>query len=149
MTSHKLGDKIQCCDLLISHASEDKESVARPLAAALTARGLKVCYDDDGLRIGDSIPNEVNERISASRFAVTVLSRAYIDNRWTEFELDTLVYLAMSTGRRIFPVWHDMVSDDLDRHALFFSTVVGMDTRNHCIEKIAEEIFRAVSLDTS
>jgi hypothetical protein len=33
-------------DVFISHASEDKESVARPLAEELISRGLKVWYDD-------------------------------------------------------------------------------------------------------
>ena len=38
-------------DVFISHASEDKNSVVRPLAEALVARGLKVWYDEFELRI--------------------------------------------------------------------------------------------------
>lgn len=41
-------------DVFISHASEDKDSVVRPLAHALSASGLKVWYDEFELRIGDS-----------------------------------------------------------------------------------------------
>jgi TIR domain-containing protein len=33
-------------DVFISHASEDKEAIAAPLAQALLARGLRVWYDD-------------------------------------------------------------------------------------------------------
>ena len=42
-------------DVFISHASEDKDSVVRPLAQALVAKGLKVWYDEFELKIGDSL----------------------------------------------------------------------------------------------
>jgi hypothetical protein len=40
-------------DVFICHASEDKETVARPLAAALQARGWTVWLDELKLQIGD------------------------------------------------------------------------------------------------
>ena len=42
-------------DVFISHASEDKEEVARPLAEALRKNGLSVWYDEFELKIGDSL----------------------------------------------------------------------------------------------
>src|SRR5829696_6650440 len=43
-------DSARVWDVFISHASEDKESVARPLAAELKARGVAVWLDDLELR---------------------------------------------------------------------------------------------------
>src|SRR6185312_12727621 len=42
-------------DVFISHASEDKNEVVRPLAEALRKGGLEVWYDEFELRIGDSL----------------------------------------------------------------------------------------------
>lgn len=42
-------------DVFISHASEDKDAVVRPLANALRNSGLRVWYDEFELRIGDSL----------------------------------------------------------------------------------------------
>jgi hypothetical protein len=42
-------------DAFICHASEDKESFVRPLAAALQAKGLAIWYDEFSLALGDSI----------------------------------------------------------------------------------------------
>lgn len=42
-------------DVFISHASEDKDDVARPLAEALRNNGLSVWYDEFELKIGDSL----------------------------------------------------------------------------------------------
>src|SRR5680860_389784 len=43
-----------CHDVFISHATEDKDEIVRPLATALAAKGLRVWYDEFELRIGDS-----------------------------------------------------------------------------------------------
>ena len=42
-------------DVFISHASEDKDAVVRPLANALKNRGVTVWYDEFEMRIGDSL----------------------------------------------------------------------------------------------
>lgn len=41
-------------DVFISHASEDKDGVVRPLAIALKNKGVNVWYDEFELKIGDS-----------------------------------------------------------------------------------------------
>jgi histidyl-tRNA synthetase len=42
-------------DVFVSHASEDKDAIARPLAKELRSRGLRVWYDEFELKIGDSL----------------------------------------------------------------------------------------------
>ena len=46
-------------DVFISHATEDKEAVARPLAISLVSHGLKVWYDEFELRIGASLRRKI------------------------------------------------------------------------------------------
>jgi RNA binding exosome subunit len=41
--------------VFVSHASEDKEEVARPLATLLRDQGVKVWLDEQELHVGDSI----------------------------------------------------------------------------------------------
>lgn len=47
-------------DVFLSHASEDKDDVARPLALLLQERGLRVWYDEFELRIGDNLVAKLN-----------------------------------------------------------------------------------------
>lgn len=145
MQPGKNGEASPIYDLFISHASEDKDTVARPLEEALSARGVKVWCDKKDLLIGESMASNINERIRSSRSAVTVLTQAYFENKWKSHELNALVYLSMSTGRKLYPVWHNCVSDDCGRYGLFFSVVAGLDTGEHCIDDIADEICQAVS----
>jgi hypothetical protein len=75
-------------DVFISHASEDKEAVVRPLAHALSNGGLKVWYDEFELRIGDSLRRKIDAGPAKSRFGVVVLSRSFFRKGWANYELD-------------------------------------------------------------
>jgi len=64
-------------DVFISHASEDKDEVVRPLAQALRAEGLDVWYDEFELKIGDSLRRKIDAGIAQSRFGIIVLSQPF------------------------------------------------------------------------
>ena len=64
-------------DVFISHATEDKDEVVRPLAAALVEEDLRVWYDEFELRIGDSLRRKIDKGLSRSRFGVVVLSHSF------------------------------------------------------------------------
>jgi hypothetical protein len=72
------NDAADIVDLFISHASEDKEEVAKPLAAALQARGWKVWLDELELDIGDSLSGAIDAALVRSRFGIVVLSHALL-----------------------------------------------------------------------
>ena len=69
-------------DVIISHASEDKASVAEPLAIALGERGLKVWLDKSELRIGDSLRRDIDYGLAHSAFGIVVLSRSFFAKGW-------------------------------------------------------------------
>ena len=83
-------------DVFISHASEDKNEVARPLAEALRANGLSVWYDEFELRIGDSLRRKIDKGIANSNFGIIVISRDFISKGWTNYELDGLITRAVN-----------------------------------------------------
>jgi hypothetical protein len=55
-------------DIFISHAWEDKEDIARPLAEALIAAGLRVWYDEFELTVGDSLGRSIDRGLRDSRY---------------------------------------------------------------------------------
>ncbi len=42
-------------DVFVSHASEDKDDLVRPLVRALEAANVAVWYDESELRLGDRL----------------------------------------------------------------------------------------------
>ena len=70
-------DNDRTFDVFISHASEDKDAIVRPLAIALQQHGLEVWYDEFELRIGDSLRRKIDKGLAHSRFGVVVLSQYF------------------------------------------------------------------------
>jgi len=81
-------DRTARYDLFVSHASEDKEVVARPLASALAALGFAVWFDEDQIEIGSSLRTSIEAGLAASRYGVVVLSRSFFDKPWAQLELN-------------------------------------------------------------
>jgi hypothetical protein len=101
-------------EVFVSHASEDKDAVARPLAAELTARGRSVWLDELSLRVGDTLTSEIDRGLIRSKFGVVVVSPRFIAKPWPRMELAGLVALETSDGRkRILPVRHGLSHQEL------------------------------------
>jgi hypothetical protein len=105
-------------DVFISHASEDKDRFVRPLAEALSARGVTVWYDEWELQVGDSLVDRINEGLGRSRFGVVVLSPAFFTKNWSRAELQAFASLEMQQSRSLLlPVWLDVGTDEIASHA--------------------------------
>ena len=99
----------QMYDLFLSHASEDKEAIARPLYSALIAQGLSVWFDEAVLKLGDSLRRKIDEGLSKCRFGVVVLSPTFLSKQWPQRELDGLVARETASGEKaILPIWHEI-----------------------------------------
>lgn len=98
-------------DIFISHASEDKELVARPLADLLRSSGVTVWLDENELRLGDSLRAKIDQGLAESRYGVVILSRAFFAKDWPPRELDGLTALESSQRKVILPVWHGVDRD--------------------------------------
>lgn len=127
-------------DVFISHATEDKETVVRPLAVALQTRSLRVWYDEFELRIGDSLRRKIDAGLANSRFGVVVLSPAFFAKNWPQYELDGLVTREMSGEQVILPLWHNITKAELIQRSPTLADKVARTTTTSTIDEIAEEI---------
>lgn len=132
-------------DVFISHASEDKDEVARPLAAALEIAGLAVWLDECQLAIGDSLRRSIDTGLSESRFGVVILSPAFFSKEWPNMELDGLVARESSSCKVILPVWHDINASEIARFSPLLAGKIAVST-GRGIETVAREIIRAISI---
>lgn len=127
-------------DVFISHASEDKDEVVRPLAKALVGHGLKVWYDEFELRIGDSLRRKIDNGLSNSRFGVVVLSRNFIRKGWTNYELDGIITKAVSGEQVMLPLWHNITKQEIVDYSPSLADKLARNTSSSTIEEIAKEI---------
>ncbi len=99
-------------DVFISHASEDKDSIARPLYRELNAQGVTVWFDEAVLELGDSLRRKIDEGLTKCRYGVVILSPHFFRKQWPQKELDGLVARETASGEKaVLPVWHEIDRD--------------------------------------
>src|SRR6266446_1181004 len=105
-------------DLFLSHAREDKETIARPLYAALIGEGVSVWFDEAVLRLGDSLRRKIDEGLARCRYGVVILSPRFLSKDWPQRELDGLVARETASGEKaILPIWHELDRETLLRYS--------------------------------
>jgi hypothetical protein len=119
---------ISMSKIFISHASEDKEDIALPLAELLRQRGLSVWLDQWELTIGDSLRRSIEEALSQASFGVVIVSPAYLRKLWPSRELDGLFSLETPGRKLILPVLHNIRQDELTKQLPMLSDRLSCST---------------------
>lgn len=128
-------------DIFLSHASEDKDEIARPLKTALEAQGLTVWFDEISIKVGQSIRQEIEKGLTQTRFGVVILSPHFFAKQWTQAELDALFNKKMATGRDlILPIWHRVTKGEVQAQSPMLAGIKALNTSLMTIEQIAEGI---------
>jgi hypothetical protein len=141
------GVDIQMRDVFISHATEDKREVARPLAKALHELGLRVWYDEFELRVGDSLRRRIDNGLARSRFGIVVLSPAFFAKNWPQYELDGLVAKEMQDRRKvILPLWHKVSKDEVMLQSPSLADKVALSTSQFTVVELAKELSNAMKV---
>jgi len=134
-------------DVFISHASEDKESVARPLALALGNLGLRVWLDEFELTLGDSLRRTIDKGLASSAFGVVVLSPAFFEKEWPNKELDGLVAREDGKNKVILPIWHNLTHADVLRFSPPLADKLAASTSSG-VDVVAKKVLAAVKRGT-
>lgn len=127
-------------DVFISHASEDKNDIVRPLANSLKEKGINVWYDEFELKIGDSLRRKIDEGLAKSKFGIVVISRPFIKKGWTNYELDGLITKALSGQQILLPIWHNITKQEVIDYSPSLADKIARNTSQNTIEEIAQEI---------
>ena len=130
-------------DVFVSHASEDKDSIARPLALALQEQGFSVWFDEMTLKVGDSLRRSIDQGLAKSRFGIVVISPAFLKKEWPQRELDGLVAREVHGKKVILPVWHEVDAAIVADYSPTLADRVAART-NTGLERVVQAIKEAI-----
>lgn len=131
-------------DVFISHASEDKEAIARPLAEQLRARGCTVWFDDYELVLGDSLRDKIGDGLRHSRAGVVILSPDFFAKRWPRWELDGLTARQLAGEENvILPVLHEVQEDDVRSYSPPLADLVAAKSSDG-VDAVADAVVRVL-----
>ncbi|MDE2988015.1 MAG: DUF1883 domain-containing protein [Chloroflexota bacterium] len=133
-------------DVFVSYASEDRD-IVNELVDALKAGGLSVWFDGSELKIGDNLRRKIDAGLANSTFGVVVLSHAFFDKEWPQYELDGLVTrdVERDDEQVILPIWHKITKAEVIQRSPSLATRIARSTATHTPEEIANEIVGVVA----
>ena len=132
-------------DAFISYATEDKESLVRPLAEKLTAAGFNIWVDELQLTVGDSLRRSIDKGLATSRFGIVVLSPDFFAKDWPQYELDGLVNREVSEGTKvILPLWHKVSKDEVRSYSPSLADKVALSTGSYTLDELVVQLGRVL-----
>ena len=129
-------------DVFVSHAWEDKEDFVDEFVDELKKQGLKVWYDTNKLKWGDSMREKIDKGLAKSRYGVVVLSPNYIAEHkyWTKAELNGLFQVESINGKVILPIWHNLTKKQVVEYSPIIADRKALTTASMTAEEIAAQL---------
>jgi hypothetical protein len=134
-------------DLFLSHASEDKESLVRPLAQALTRLGVRVWFDEATVMLGDSLVGAIDQGLVNSRYGALVLSPDFLCKPWPDYERRGLTAREVGDDKVVLPLWHGVSRDDVLAFSPPLADKYALRTDGKSIMRIALELTEVIRPD--
>lgn len=139
------GNHEETFDLFISHASEDKQEIAEPLAEALREQGISVWIDTQQLTVGDSLYRKISEGLANSRYGVVILSPSFFAKPWPQDELDGLAAREHASGDKvILPLWHRVTVDDVRSRSPMLAGRLALSTAVMSLDDIVAGLLKVL-----
>jgi RNA-directed DNA polymerase len=91
-------------DIFISHASEDRPTVARPIYEACERLGLKAFLDEEHIAWGEAFTKKINIALGAARTVLAVISSNSVAKEWPLTEVNAALALEVSGEKTVVPL---------------------------------------------
>ena len=134
-------------DVFISHASEDKDAIVRPLATELERLSVRVWYDEFSLKFGDSLSASIDKGLKESRFGLLVLSKNFLGKNWPDYEYRSLLTRQTDGEKVILPLWYGVTKEDVKGYSLFLADIMGFPVSEDNLMVATLSILRVVRPD--
>lgn len=132
-------------DAFISHATEDKDDLVRPLAGILKKYGFRIWYDEFEIEIGDSLRESIDQGLVNSRYGIVILSQKFLDKNWTKYELNSLVAKEIEGKKVILPIWHNVTKDQVLKYSPMLADKLALNTETLSIREIAKRLSKTLT----
>lgn len=134
-------------DIFISHASEDKDAIVRPLATILERLSVRVWYDEFSLQLGDSLSASIDKGLMESKFGLVVLSKAFLSKKWPDYEYRSLITREVEGERVILPLWYGVTKEDIEGFSLYLADIKALPISTENFRIIVPAILKVVRPD--
>ena len=142
-SKYSIGYEQNDTDFIFMYESE----IYLKFVTELRKQNIKVWYDTERLKWGDSMREKIDKGLSKSRYGVVVLSPNYIAEHkyWTKAELDGLFQVETINGKTILPIWHNLTKKQVVEYSPIIADRKAMTTASMTPDEIAEEFVKLLN----
>ncbi|XP_062028798.1 disease resistance protein RUN1-like [Rosa rugosa] len=109
-------------EVFLSFRGEDtRNTFTGHLYLALKDAGINAFIDDNELRRGENITEELVRAIQGSKISVIVFSRKYAESSWCLEELVNIMDCRTTLGQRVFPLFYHVDPSDVRKQSGSFA----------------------------
>lgn len=134
-------------DLFISHASEDKDEIVRPMVTILERLSVRVWYDEFSLQLGDSLTASIDKGLRQSRYGLLMLSKAFLGKNWPDYEYRSLLTRQIDGESVILPLWYGVTKEEVKAYSLFLTDIKGLAVTRDNMNVVIPAIVKVVRPD--
>lgn len=116
------------------------------MAKELRKYGVDIWYDEFELELGDSLSKSIDLGLSDSMYGLIILSPAFLEKKWTDYELKSLLAKEIYKGKIILPIWHNVTLEQVMERSLYLADKKAIKS-DIGINKLAVEIVKIVRPD--
>ncbi|KAM1959524.1 hypothetical protein FF1_004990 [Malus domestica] len=125
-------------DVFISFRGEDtRKGFTSHLYKALTNAGVNAFIDDEELKRGEDITDELVRAIQGSKMSIVVLSSGYADSSWCLEELVHIMECRTTLGQMVYPIFYDVDPSDVRKQTGSFAQSFLKHTDKKKVAKVA------------
>ncbi|XP_070533223.1 uncharacterized protein [Ptychodera flava] len=97
------------CDAFVTYSSKDEEFVDTVLTDLERDNRYRLCLHQRDFQGGRSIFYNIEEALNKSRCTILVLSPAFIESKWCQFETMSAMRRLVDSGQRLIPIMKEDV----------------------------------------
>ncbi|XP_070661360.1 disease resistance protein RPV1-like isoform X3 [Malus domestica] len=113
-SSSSSSSKLWKYDVFLSFRGEDtRKGFTAHLHAALKEKDYEAFIDNDNLKRGEEIKEELFRAIEESRISIIVFSKSYADSSWCLDELVKIMECRSQLGRHVLPIFYHVEASDI------------------------------------
>jgi hypothetical protein len=130
----------------ISHDSNDKSDIARPIAQGLARMGLSVWFDEFSLKPGDRLRESIEKGMKDCKKCILILTPNFLANSgWTSAEFNMIFTREIMEGKPlVVPVWAGVSKQDVYEYSPGLVNVLGAIWSAEDQDKVVRSIARTL-----
>jgi hypothetical protein len=109
----------------------------------LRKAGFKVWLDENELKLGDRLREQIDRGLSRSRYGIVILSKAFFSKDWPQWELNSLIAREANDQKVVLPIWHGVDQEFVARYSPLLADRFAVST-SMGLEQVALKVAQVI-----